>query len=86
MLSSVWSSQPSNCVGCFLFISSTAAMTLGAAGSSLDFYSAKSYNGTIRVNYAGLFDTATVTIWIREVNKPATWTGLYIAVTLRLIV
>lgn len=57
-------------------------MSLGSA-AALDFAVAKSYNLTAQVTYVqlGLTDTAAVTVWIREVNKPAVWQSLYNAST-----
>ena len=41
--------------------------------------SLQAYNLTARVNYAavGLSDTAAVTVWIREINKPSVFQGLF---------
>lgn len=41
----------------------------------------QAYNLTVRVMYVtlNLSDTAAVTVWVREVNKPAAWVGLYSA-------
>lgn len=58
-------------------------MTVGPSGSATNFLTARSYNLSVQVTYVqlGLTDTAAVTVWIREINKPATWTGLYNAST-----
>lgn len=41
--------------------------------------STQAYNLTVRVTYAAvsMSDTAVVTVWVREVNKPSVWGGLY---------
>ena len=83
VLTYAWASQPSNCVNCFAIDSNTAAVTLGSAGGALNFNTATSYNLTVRVTYVGIgmTDTAAVTVWVREINKPSIWAGLYNATT-----
>jgi hypothetical protein len=75
-----WLVQSPSCLSCFAIDSSTGAVTLTSAGSTLDFNVARSYNLTVRVTYpavGGLFDTAAVTVWVVEINKPSSFVGLY---------
>lgn len=67
------------CSGCFVIDNATASVMLGPNGGALNFNTASSYNLTVRAFYSliGMSDTASVTVWIREINKPAVWTGLY---------
>jgi hypothetical protein len=77
-----WLGLPAPLTNWFTLNPSTGAVTVGPA-ANLNFLVAKSYNLTARVTYVqlGLTDTAAVTVWINEINKPAVWTGLYNAST-----
>jgi hypothetical protein len=77
-----WLSVPPALTNWFNINAATGAVTLGSA-AALDFNVASSYNLTAVVTYAavGMSDTAAVTIWVREVNKPAVFQALYNATT-----
>lgn len=84
LLRYAWASQPAGCSGCFVINATTGAVTLSAS-ASLNFLVAKSYNFTVSVTdtdpNVGMSDTAAVTVWVREVNKPSVWAGLFNATT-----
>lgn len=70
------------CAGCFALNSSTGAISLGPNGGALNFNSATSFNMTVRVTYPSVgTDAAAVTVWLREINKPSIWSGLFNAST-----
>ncbi len=78
ILNYTWLGVPPALTNWFILNPATGSVTIGAA-ARLDFLVAKSYNLTVQVTYLQLLlnDTAAVTIWVNEINKPAVWAGLY---------
>lgn len=80
LLRYAWVSQAPTCAGCFDINATTGAVSV-TASASLNFLVAQSYNLTVSVTNTDpqvmMSDTAMVTIWVREVNKPSVWAGLF---------
>ena len=83
-LTYAWYNLPPALAGWFIVDPNLGNVSVGTAGGgATNFLVSMSYNLTVQVTYVqlGLSDTAAVTIWVREVNKPSIWTGLYNATT-----